>query len=382
MIFPDGPPDPITTPKPATSCDGLDLIRSNPEMSSEGPEAALERLERPKTADVASCAASFEQVANQRLSTDQSTSLPTLQTPIQTNGDGGEKEELLIGMALGDPDEDIVVTTNNQETVHHCSLEVAEHPVMQATEESSSVTNKVSEERDLSTVPSEREQITVISDPLHSKKPSTTSLSPVPHSDRQREAFGLVDVNKPLKRKPSRWNILGGWFGKKNVPTESAPTQTYQMSDDSKPFAHHKEDVLIGTESLGVVPKGKDRNHRSRSSSTRLTKPKGGTRPTFRKTRTAPSPHPSEHGRNPFSKESNADSTFPQLQLDGQPMLSVDIPDIQLDRYSVMFGGLLRSTSPLASQPSLLVRRKAHLEDVKTDCQEGEVLIYPTCKIS
>jgi len=382
MIIPDGPPDPITTPIPATSCDGLHLIRSNPEMSSEGPEAALERLERPKTADAASCAASFEQVANQRLSADQSTSLPNLQTPIQTSGDGGEKEELLIGMALGDPDEDLVVTTNNQDTAHRCSLEVAEHPVMQSMEQSSTVTDKVSEERDLPTVPSEREQITVISDPLHSKKPSTTSLSPTPHSDRQMEAFGLADVNKPLKRKPSRWNILGGWFGKKNVPTGSAPTQTYQLPDDSKPFAHHKENVLIGTESLGLVPKGKDRNHRSRSSSTRLTKTKGGTRPTFRKTRTAPSPHPPEHGRNPFSKESNADSTFPQIQLEGQPMLSVDIPDIQLDRYSVMFGPLLKPTSTLASQPSLLVRRQAHLEDVKTDCQDGEVLINPTCKIS
>lgn len=382
MIFPDGPEDPIPTPKAAISSEGVHLIRSNPEMSSEGPEAALERLERSMTAHDASHAASFGQAAIQPFATKQLTSPQNLDTPIQKTGDGDDEEEPLIGVALGDPEQDPGLATNQQDTVHPSLSNRTEQSTMTTTEEPSTEPHKVSEDGDLATMPTTREQATVAPDSLQSEEPSITSSSPMPHSDMQKEALGLDDVNKPLKRKPSRWNKLGGWFGKKSVPSASATSQINQMQDQPKPLSHHEENALIGTKSLGVDPKGKDRNHRSRSSSTRLTKTKGGTRPTFRRTRTTPSPHLSGHDPNPSSKESNADNTFPNLRLDGRPMLSVDIPDIQLDRYSVMFGGLLQPKPPPPAQPSLLVRRHGHLEKVRLEGHDGEVLLYPLYIVS
>lgn len=45
------------------------------------------------------------------------------------------------------------------------------------------------------------------------------------------------------------------------------------------------------------------------------------------------------------------------------PLLDVSIPDVKMDRYSVMFGNLLQSTSDRSS--SLLVRRQVNAEKVK-----------------
>jgi hypothetical protein len=42
------------------------------------------------------------------------------------------------------------------------------------------------------------------------------------------------------------------------------------------------------------------------------------------------------------------------------PFLQIDIPDVQLERYSVMFGGVLNQ-----NEPSLLKRRSKTLEDVR-----------------
>lgn len=375
MIFPDGCPDPIPTPQPVTSCDNLRLVKSSPEMSSEGPEAALGRLEGPKSADDASHAAPSKQTAVPLSSTDQLSSPQNLETTLQNNGDGVHNEELPIGTALGDPGEDSALNPIQQDTVHHDPSVLKEHSGLPTKEASSAPTRETSRKRDLRPVPTPH---TVTFDPSHTAKPSTASPSSMAYADRQRKAPGLATMNTPLNRKPSRWNILGGLFGKKNFSPSPAATQIYQMQDGFKPASQHKDNVLIGTESLGVVPKGKDRFHRSRSSSTRLTKSKGGTRPAFGRTRTAPTPHPPEVDPSPSSKGSNADDTFPELQLDGQPMLSVDIPNIQLDRYSVMFGGLLQPTPPAPAQPSLLVRRQAHLKNVETNRQDGEVLFSPT----
>lgn len=301
----------------------------------------------------------------------------TLRLLCRTMAMVGTTRSRLLEWPMGTPKKIQRRNTVQQDTVFHGPSDLKEYLGLPTTKESSAPSRETSGERDLPPVPTTN---TVTFDPSHSGEPSTASPLSKAHLDRQGKAPGPATLNTPLKRRPSRWNILGGLFGKKNVSPSSAVTQIYQMQDGSKPASHHKDNVLIGTESLGVVPKGKDRFHRSRSSSTRLTKTKGGTRPAFRRTRTAPTPHPPEVDPSPSSKGSNADNIFPKLQLDGQPMLSVDIPNIQLDRYSVMFGGLLQPTPPPPSQPSLLVRRQAHLENVQTDRQDGVVLFSPTAR--
>jgi hypothetical protein len=54
----------------------------------------------------------------------------------------------------------------------------------------------------------------------------------------------------------------------------------------------------------------------------------------------------------------------PTLSGDGMPLLDVSIPDIKLDRYSVMFGNLLQPTA-LNRSSSLLVRRQGNTDKLK-----------------
>jgi hypothetical protein len=59
----------------------------------------------------------------------------------------------------------------------------------------------------------------------------------------------------------------------------------------------------------------------------------------------------------------NVRSDHTEKPYNGQ-MLDVDIPSIQLERYSVMFGSVLQKPTSTAS--SLLARRQATLDKLKT----------------
>ncbi|KAK3903901.1 hypothetical protein C8A05DRAFT_14161, partial [Staphylotrichum tortipilum] len=63
----------------------------------------------------------------------------------------------------------------------------------------------------------------------------------------------------------------------------------------------------------------------------------------------------------------------------GLGLLSVDIPDIRLERYSVMFSGVLNPNGTPSTKASLLERRQATLEKLKTisDRVESEELARP-----
>ena len=65
----------------------------------------------------------------------------------------------------------------------------------------------------------------------------------------------------------------------------------------------------------------------------------------------------------------------PKLRINGDSLLQVEIPHVEMERYSVMFGNLLRP--PAAS--SLLVRREAHLEELFVDTAIQDV--EPTVSI-
>lgn len=66
----------------------------------------------------------------------------------------------------------------------------------------------------------------------------------------------------------------------------------------------------------------------------------------------------------------------PKITLDGEPigqqglhhgglMLNVDIPSIEMERYSVMFGSVLQKPAS-ASSSALLARRQATLQKLKS----------------
>ena len=388
MMFPEGPQN--TVPKIATTYDDMHLFRSSLLFPGESTDVSVYRptstAERPETADDTSSATAIEKFEFGQDFSQPLTSPEHREFPLVKNGDGTEMENMVIGMALGDPDEDLALFTEEQIIVNHGppSLEdpsptsSLNQDFVDAKEQltRSSSPTPMPEPEKKSELPSTEKHDSLNHNSLFSEQPSTTSSSPMPQSERPFVARETREANNSPPRKPSRWHVLGGWFGKKNIPPATSPAQFYRMQQETKsdppqgaklvfdcsPLAP-KTNASTKAESLGLVPKGKDRDNRNRSSSARLTKTKGGTRPAFKRIRTAPPLQPQEHGPIPPPKDPDPDKASRNLQADCQPFLSVDIPDIQLDRYSVMFGGLLEPKP----QPSLLVRRQGHLEDVKID---------------
>ncbi|KUJ14437.1 uncharacterized protein LY89DRAFT_139653 [Mollisia scopiformis] len=160
--------------------------------------------------------------------------------------------------------------------------------------------------------------------------------------------------NPPLKHKPSRWKILGGIFGagKKPQPAfyQLQPETTQQSESD-----HVQEPVDKRPKSRG----------RGWSNSTR----RRNNKPEISRSNTLPA-FDMSGGR--------AATATPEITLEGGPLienasrfaqkgaglLDVDIPSIQMERYSIMFSGVLQK--PQQTSSSLLARRQATLDKLKT----------------
>ena len=64
---------------------------------------------------------------------------------------------------------------------------------------------------------------------------------------------------------------------------------------------------------------------------------------------------------------------YDKIQANGGPLLSVEIPSVQMERYSVMFGSLLQNNG--SSSSSLLARRQATLDRFKIANEELDLKV-------
>ncbi len=374
MIFPDAPQEALS--KSAPSGDDMHFLRSSLLFPGEGVDlsayAPKVNVELSKAEDETSYAKHTEHSVIRPALTPHPSASGDCEAYLDKSSDRVDNSEMLIGMALGDPDEDMTFATR-EEPLKREPLQLKE-PSPSPSFDPDTFTFQGRSTTSSSPMPR--------SDFLYPQDPSTTTTSSTtPLSGNSMEVRRAECRNDSPKPKPHRWHTLGALFGKKHGSPAQPSEKFYQIHDDSKTArnrdagtlpkwtSHQRGNVPTNKESLGVVPKGKDRFHRNRSTSTRLTKSKDGTRPTYRRARTAPPEHLQQPCRDPPREGARADSPFPTLQLEGQPMLSVDIPGAQFDRYSVMFSGLLKPTPP----PSLLVRRQGHLENVQVDGRVGQV---------
>jgi hypothetical protein len=177
---------------------------------------------------------------------------------------------------------------------------------------------------------------------------------------------GLVAPPKP---KASRWKILGGIFGgRKNSASQGAPF--YQLQPEAAQVVDVPEADLTFGEPTPVEKRPKSRGRERAQSQQKASKKK----PDMKRSNTAPL----QFG----FPENGQQTTTPQITLDGGPlvdnflrsdeqgnpyhgqMLDVNIPSVQMERYSVMFGSVLQK--PTNSSSSLLARRQATLDKLKT----------------
>lgn len=177
-------------------------------------------------------------------------------------------------------------------------------------------------------------------------------------------AEGSVDgwVNSPpmLRRKPSRWKTLGGLFGgKKNTQA------FYQLQPDVPPlpteqYVHFDENQQSDKSSM----------YRGRTKSERKSKKN---KPDMKRANTAPLNFE-------LADQNRYQNQTPEITLDGERLgdsrsthttysgglLDIDIPNIHMERYSIMFSGVLQKSGSTTTSSSLLARRQATLDKLKT----------------
>lgn len=195
----------------------------------------------------------------------------------------------------------------------------------------------------------------------------TLTRSPSPDLIDDSSMSGLVALPKP---KPSKWKILGGIFGgRKHSSSQATPFYQLQPEPTQTPVAPQTDTVSFGEPTTSEArPKSRGRG---RSFAERKTKKN---KPDLKRAETAPL-------RFDLHENRQEQTATPEITLEGGPlmdnarsdqtgkpyngqMLDVDIPSIQLERYSVMFGSVLQKPTSTAS--SLLARRQATLDKLKT----------------
>lgn len=213
-----------------------------------------------------------------------------------------------------------------------------------------------------------------------------------------------VTAKKPLQRKSSKWKKFGGLFRAKQV--ESPQNEFfYQVQVNDKPLRPAKSpnfqpQVYIGNQypsnSMDAVNSSKTsidsrsqarqsahhRHQRQRTAngSDPVSRPHLDLCPSSGRS-SSPEESPKQaRKRTPAKLVKNAEirrywnttadepESVPdilQTTPSGSPFLSVDIPSIEMERYSVMFGGLIDKNAP-----SLLARRSRALNKLKIPDKE------------
>lgn len=153
----------------------------------------------------------------------------------------------------------------------------------------------------------------------------------------------------PTPKHKSKWKVFGGLFGGRK---QSPQTQNfYQLRSDRTPT----EDV-----------------HHTPTRGWTVSEQPNKQKPGVQRSQTAPKRFNMQQIRddNPeiFIDESRVKEDVAQPRTPGGGLLNIDIPDVHMERYSVMFGSLLGN--PSESTPSLLMRRQATLERLKVVNEE------------
>ncbi|RAK99331.1 uncharacterized protein BO80DRAFT_128138 [Aspergillus ibericus CBS 121593] len=149
-----------------------------------------------------------------------------------------------------------------------------------------------------------------------------------------------------LQRKPSKWKKIGGLF-KAKAAMAAAPNQPfYQVRlEDEWPMQD-------STYSFDQEPKVQPEKPASPISGTEAW-------PSLE-----PEVQPQAHEQGQSKEDTNVAPKSDEQPLATMPLLQVEIPDIQLERYSVMFGGVLSKNRP----PSF--RRSQTMQDASAPAPE------------
>ncbi|OJK01264.1 hypothetical protein ASPACDRAFT_77071 [Aspergillus aculeatus ATCC 16872] len=186
--------------------------------------------------------------------------------------------------------------------------------------------------------------------------------------EQQFERPPETPVRPSLQRKPSKWKKIGGLFKAKSALSAPVPNQPFYRVQPTTEWPmpasavsiNRRQPMLEESPKLDEKPKPGD-NHEKKAD------PRPDDQPSpieaWPSLDLEPTPEPTalKHEQSETtaidepSQTNNASSSF-------MPLLQIDLPDIQLERYSVMFGGVLQK-----NRPSSLNRRSKTLNDADTE---------------
>lgn len=187
--------------------------------------------------------------------------------------------------------------------------------------------------------------------------------------------------SKGIKRKGSKWKSLGSFFGRRDVRSASP---FYQLDQKQQPEPANEFITRDYSETNALRRKRADSNHGKKAhqvdSSTGVPGEEGSallrrnsSRRRGLRRRKVEEPQP-EVQRIPveYTAHAIAENLDPRgeqqgSRMPGSSLLQVEIPCVEMERYSVMFGDVLEpQVRQSKTQPSLLARRQGHLEELHT----------------
>lgn len=226
--------------------------------------------------------------------------------------------------------------------------------------------------------------------------PGQSPLPPLPSDDRDliadvyyvdnspektcstlEEMSGIDAGRKGIKRQGSKWKSLSNFFGRREI---RSPSPFYQLNQNEQTGPARQVITQDDLETNALRRKRANSSHGTKAhradSSTGLPGQDLLRRKSFRRRglrRKKVEPHQPDTQRSPakYTVNNIADNLDPRRELQRSltpwpSLLQVEIPCVELERYSVMFGDVLephvRQSKP---QTSLLARRKGHLEELR-----------------
>lgn len=257
--------------------------------------------------------------------------------------------------------------------------------------------------------PSEEMIGVALGSPSHSPLPPLSSDGETSWTTKSPEptyAYSQPSEREALRVKRSRWKAFGGLFGKRSGLGQDSPASSrYRIDEISNSVHSHKHhhqlgkneatlaatkipDAMRESKQNGISPRDwigpeqlrspdhnrSQRFHRKTSlrKNNVLRKQAKGLQKAVVMERNPVNGHVRE--RSATRSGLTVDQNFGRAELQSESLLRVEIPNVELERYSVMFSALLspgqqvspsRQSSP-KRQPSLLARRQANVQELQT----------------
>ncbi|PYH49839.1 uncharacterized protein BP01DRAFT_7960 [Aspergillus saccharolyticus JOP 1030-1] len=209
---------------------------------------------------------------------------------------------------------------------------------------------------------------------------------PIAMSQEQQPAKPAdVPLRPSLQRKPSKWKKIGGLFKAKSALSAPVPMEPFyrvQPTTDwpmpaSAVSINRRQPVLEESPKIDEGSSIEELKPRDNHGIEANIKPDDQSSPVEAwpslELKPAPEPaalEPASAAINKSPQTANASSNF-------TPLLQIDIPDIQLERYSVMFGGVLQKNRPPSMNRRSMTLNDADVGETKQSSPPSPEVVPP-----